>query len=187
MSDDRALISSIAGGDTEAFRQLIRQHEKLVVHMIGRVVKRSEDIEELCQDVFLKIYDKINEFNHQSKLSTWIATIAYRQAINHLRKKRISIEEPPDDETFRERFIADDDPSQQLEDDDIEQKIIAYIDELPLHYRTVITLYHLEGMNYSEIGKITGMPEGTVKNYLFRARNLLKDKIKKYLGPEEII
>ncbi len=186
MSDDKTLISRIIDGDMEAFRHLIRQHEKLVIHMIGRVVKKPEDIEELCQDVFLKVYEKINVFNHQSKLSTWIATIAYRQAINHLRKKRIPISEVKDDD-FREQFIAEDNPSEQLEESDIEQKIVAYIDELPLHYRTVITLYHLEGMNYTEIGKVTGMPEGTVKNYLFRARNLLKDKIKSQLKPEEWI
>lgn len=186
MSDDRVLISRITEGDMGAFRHLINQHEKLVIHMIGRVVRSPEDMEELCQDVFLKVYEKINAFNHQSKLSTWIATIAYRQAINHLRKKRIAISEVNDDD-FRDRFIAEDNPSQQLEEDDIEQKIMTYIDELPVHYRTVITLYHLEGMNYIEIGKITGMPEGTVKNYLFRARRLLKDKIKAQLKPEEWI
>lgn len=180
MSEDKALVIRIIDEDMDAFRDLIRQHERLVVHMIGRVVKKPEDIEELCQDTFLKVYEKIKMFNYQSKLSTWIATIAYRQAINHLRKRQIPMGEINDDE-LRERFIAEDNPAEQLEDDDIEQKIMTYIDELPVHYRTVITLYHLEGMNYAEIGKITAMPEGTVKNYLFRARYLLKDRIKKHL------
>ena len=63
---------------------------------------------------------------------------------------------------------------------------MVYINQLPVHYRSVLTMYHVDGMSYQEIGKITGMPEGTVKNYLFRARNLLKEKIKKYLGKEEL-
>ena len=182
MTEDKALISKIIEGDTEALEQLIKHHEKLVMHMIGRIVVSAEDKEELCQDVFLKVYDKLKEFNYQSKLSTWIATIAYRQAINHLRKKRIPISELREDEGFKERFIASDNVEEELED-----KVMTYIDQLPAHYRTVVTLYHVEGMSYPEIGEVTGMPEGTVKNYLFRARNLLKEKIKKQLGPEDIL
>ena len=70
----------------QAFRLLIKQHERLVAHMIGRVVKNREESEELCQDVFLKVYEKLSEFSFKSKLSTWIATIAYRHAINQIRK-----------------------------------------------------------------------------------------------------
>jgi len=184
MIGDRALISKVLEGDMESFTQLIRQHERLVVHMIGRLVKSTEDKEELCQDVFLKVHDKLKEFNYQSKLSTWIATIAYRHAINYMRKKRIPLSELREDEGFKERFIADDNLEDELADRDIEEKVMNYIDQLPSHYRTIITLYHVEGMSYPEIGEVTGMPEGTVKNYLFRARNLLKDKVKKHLGSE---
>jgi len=88
MTDDRDLVSRVANGDMQAFRLLIKQHERLVAHMIGRLVDRQEDREELCQDVFLRVLKKIGEFNFQSRLSTWIATIAYRYGVNHLRKKR---------------------------------------------------------------------------------------------------
>lgn len=187
MTDDKALISKIIEGDVDALGQLIKRHEKLVMHMIGRIVVSAEDKEELCQDVFLKVFDKLKEFNYQSKLSTWIATIAYRQAINHLRKRRIPISELREDEGFKERFIASENVEEELEDKDLEDKVMTYIDQLPAHYRTVVTLYHVEGMSYPEIGEVTGMPEGTVKNYLFRARNLLKEKIKKQLGSEDIL
>lgn len=186
MIDEKALISKISNGDTEAFRLLITQHERLVAHMISRVVKSEQDREELCQDVFLKVFDKITEFNFQSRLSTWIATIAYRHAINHIRKKKLPLSEVSEYEDFKEKFIAEDNPADALEEKDIEEKIMESIDELPVHYRTIITLYHVDGMSYPEIGKITGMPEGTVKNYLFRARNLLKEKVKKYISIEEI-
>lgn len=171
----------------DALGQLIKRHEKLVLHMIGRIVVSAEDKEELCQDVFLKVYNKLKEFNYQSKLSTWIATIAYRQAINHLRKRRIPISELKEDDGFKERFIASDNVEGELEDKDLEDKVMTYIDQLPTHYRTVVTLYHVEGMSYPEIGEVTDMPEGTVKNYLFRARSLLKEKIKKQLGSEDIL
>ncbi len=186
MTDDRALISSVLEGDMEAFRQLIKQHERLVAHMVGRLIRNEEDLEEICQDVFLKVYDKLSEFNYQSKLSTWIATIAYRHAINHLRKKKLPISELTEDESFKERFVADGNMVEELEDKDIEEKIMGYIHQLPIHYRSIVTLYHVDGMSYPEIGAVTGMPEGTVKNYLFRARKLLKEKITKYLGTEII-
>jgi RNA polymerase sigma factor (sigma-70 family) len=186
MTDDRALVSRIISRDVQAFRQLIKQNERLVAHMVGRLVDRAEDREELCQDVFMKVYEKIGEFNFQSQLSTWIATIAYRSAINHLRKKRIKVSDIPDEESFTAHFIADD-QADALAEQDMDEYVFKLIDHLPVQYKTVLTLYHLDGKNYSEIGEITGMPEGTVKNYLFRARNLLKEKVKKYLGKEEWI
>jgi RNA polymerase sigma-70 factor (ECF subfamily) len=176
MTDDKALVSRVLSGDMQAFRALIKKHERLVAHMVGRLVKQEEDREELCQDVFMKVYEKLGEFQFQSQLSTWIATIAYRHAINHLRKKKITTTEFPEIEipAFEEQ-----------PDDDIEDHLRKLIDLLSPHYKIVLTLYHLEQKNYAEIGEITGMPEGTVKSYLFRARQLLKDKAKKYLGSEE--
>lgn len=184
MTEDQALISKTLEGDIEAFKLLIRQHERLVAHMIGRIVKNEEDREELCQDVFLKVFDKLKDFHFESKLSTWIATIAYRHAINHLRKNKIKVDELDEKEGFKERFIAHENLEEDLIDKDMEEKVMGYINQLPVHYRTVLTLYHIDGMSYPEIGKITQMPEGTVKNYLFRARHLLKEKVKKYLGDE---
>ena len=66
----------------------------------------------------------------------------------------------------------------------MESLVMKMIDNLPAQYRVVLTLYHLEDMNYKEIGEATGMPEGTVKNYLFRARQLLKEKVKIYMANE---
>lgn len=186
MTEDKALISKITDGDMEAFRRLIKQHERLVAHMVGRVVKNEEDREELCQDVFLKVFDKLKTFHFESKLSTWIATIAYRQAINHIRKKRLLTQEINEEAGFKEQFVSVENLEEDLAEKDMEERVMIYIDQLPIHYRTVLTLYHVDGMNYSEISEITNMPEGTVKNYLFRARNLLKEKVKLYFSVEDL-
>ena len=180
MTDDRSLVSSVIRGDEGALRVLIREHERLVAHMVGRLVKDDADREEVCQDVFLKVYEKLPEFGFQSKLSTWIATIAYRHAINHVRKLRMQFEEFPDDERWAERFVEHDHPGEQLEAKDETERIHRFIERLPAQYKAIVTLYHLESMSYAEIGEIMKMPEGTVKNYLFRARNLLKEKLNKY-------
>jgi RNA polymerase sigma factor (sigma-70 family) len=187
MTDDRTLVMNVLAGDTQAFRLLIKQHEKLVAHMIGRLVKKEEEKEELCQDVFLKVHDKLGEFSFQSRLSTWIATIAYRHAINHLRKEKMHFSDIPDEESFTKRFVEEENPESVMEEQDMDVFVLKLVDELPLQYKTVLTLYHVEGMTYPEICEVTQMPEGTVKNYLFRARNLLKEKVKKYLGKEELL
>ena len=187
MTDDRPLVAKILSGDTQAFMRLIKENQRLVFHMIGRVISNEEDREELCQDVFVRVHEKLGEFNFQSKLSTWIATIAYRLAINHLRKKKMLFSDIPEDDSFTKRFVEDANPETLAEERDMDQFILKLLDCLPPQYRMVLTLYHLEGMSYPEIGEVTKMPEGTVKNYLFRARNLLKEKVKVYLGKEELL
>lgn len=182
MTDDQAFVSRVKSGDKQAFRLLIQQNERLVSHMVGRLIKQNEDREELCQDVFLKVFEKISEFNFQSKLSTWIATVAYRHAINHLRKQKMEHIDWPDDETWTDRFVENSNPEGILTEKDMDHWILKLVDQLPIQYKTVLTLYHLDGMNYAEIGAVTEMPEGTVKNYLFRARQLLKEKVKRQLG-----
>lgn len=187
MIDDRTLVKNVLAGDMQAFRLLIHQHERLVANMIGRIIKNEEEVEELCQDVFMRVHAKLGEFNFQSKLSTWIATIAYRYALNHIRKFKIKFSDIPDEEAFTNHFVDDVNPESLAEEKDLEIFVLKLIEELPLQYRTILTLYHVQSMNYQEIGEVTGMPEGTVKNYLFRARTLLKEKVKKYIGKEELL
>jgi RNA polymerase sigma factor (sigma-70 family) len=187
MSEDRALVSKVLAGDMQAFRLLIRRHERLVFHMVGRLVKRDEECEELCQDVFMKVHEKLGEFNFQSKLSTWIGTIAYRHGLNHLRKQKMSFSDIPEEERFTKRFIEEENPESLAEEQDMDSYVLKLVEELPPQYKTILTLYHVQSMTYPEICEITGMPEGTVKNYLFRARNLLKEKVKKQLGKEELL
>jgi len=187
MIDDKTLVSQVLSGDRQAFRLLIKQNERLVGHMIARLIDRHEDREELCQDVFLKVYEKLGEFTFQSKLSTWIATIAYRHGINHLRKRKIVISDLPEEENKMEQFIAIDDASETLANQQLDDIVLEQIGKLPPQYKAILTLYHVQEMSYPEIVEITGLPEGTVKNYLFRARQLLKGKVKQYLGKEEVL
>jgi len=180
MNTDRQLVTRVLSRDTQAFHLLIRQHERLVGHMIGRLIKNEAEREEICQDVFMKVYEKLGEFNFQSKLSTWIATIAYRQALNALRKQRMTYSDLPDED--RTPFVDPVNLSDQVEGRDMDDYVLQQIDALPPQYKTVITLYHVEEMSYADIAAITGMPEGTVKSYLFRARQQLKEKLQKHLG-----
>lgn len=186
MLNDQSLVSAVLSGNRSALQEFIKRHERLVSYMVARLVDDKSDREELCQDIFLKAYEKLGEFNFQSKLSTWMATIAYRHGVNHLRKRKIKwMELPEGSEDWN--FIDPENPEQNIVDNDLENIILENLKRLPPQYKIVLTLFHIENMNYAEIGEATGMPEGTVKNYLFRARNLLKERVTKYLGTEELI
>lgn len=185
LTNTGALIEQIRQGNRDAFRILVDQNKRLVSHVIYRAAGQIPDHEDLCQDVFLKVYRNIHKFREDAKLSTWIAQIAYNTSINYLRKKRPSLYE--DETRILETTETDEDlPDIQTEKRDIHQRIAEAIDRLPIQMKTVITLYHLEEMNYKEIGEIMKLPEGTMKSYLFRARRHLKKILSHQLEPKDV-
>ena len=167
--EDRALVHSILAGEQQAFGQLISQYERLVAHMIVRLIPDASDQQEVIQDVFVKVYQKLPTFKFESKLSTWIATIAYRMALNVLRKQKKETEDI-DRMTYEPGA-----PDQRYEEANFKDFIHDMVAKMPTTYKTVITLYYLEEFSYPEIVEITGMPEGTVKNYLHRGKKKLRE------------
>lgn len=174
--EDGELIYQVLRGNMNAFTFLVNRYQKLVLHITGRMIQQQEEVEDICQEVFLKVYQHLGKYRNECKLSTWIATIAYNTSVNHLRKSKKLMEVDMDDHAAL-RNMADY-RSEDYEREDLHRFIQQQVALLPVHYRTVLTLYHLEEFSYEEVGQITGMPEGTVKNYLFRAKALLKEKLK---------
>ncbi len=173
MFNEKELVSSVLKGNLHAFSLIVKQYERLVFHVVSRLVNSSRDQEDICQEVFIKIHRNLHTFQFQAKLSTWVARIAYLTAINYLKKHH----KQAFTEITDEHYFTGDDPQQALIKKDRTAYIHAMIKKLPEQYRIVLTLYHLEEFSYQEIETITGMPEGTVKNYLFRARKLLKEEL----------
>jgi len=174
--EDAELINQILMGNMNAFTFLVNRYQKLVVHITKRLIQRQEEVEDVCQDVFLKVYQNLGKYRNECKLSTWIATISYNTSINYLRKFKKNIEVNPYDSDFLRNLTNY--KSDDYERTDLHQYIHEQIELLPVQYRTVLTLYHLEEFSYQEIEQITGMPEETIKSYLFRAKALLREKLK---------
>jgi len=174
--NDSELISQILNGNMNAFTFLVNRYQKLVVHITGRLIQRQDELEDVCQEVFMKVYQNLGKYRNECKLSTWIATIAYNTSINYLRKFKKVDEVNPDDSAALRNLT--DYKSDDFEKADLHRYIREQIENLPVQYRTVLTLFHLEEFSYQEIEQITGMPEGTIKSYLFRAKALLKEKLK---------
>jgi len=175
---DAELIAQVRNGNTNAYRYLVDKHKNLVWHMVLRMVSQHEDAEDLCQDIFMRVFKDIGKFRGDSKLSTWIGTIAYNTSVDHIRKKGREKVYPADDmEPFMKGKISTETAFGKTDKSSLKNIVHRLIETMPLHYRTVVTLYHLEEMSYREIEGITGMPEGTVKSYLSRGRQILREKL----------
>lgn len=176
--DDQQLVRQVLGGSDSAVRLLISRYERLVVHMVARVVLNDQDREELCQDVFVKVCSRLDTFNFDAKLSTWIATIAFRTAMNFAKKKKLD-QVDLDLVSFKVGEGVD-----LAEEEDTRKFVRSLVEKLPAVYKGVLTLFYLDGFSYPEIVEITGMPEGTVKNYIYRARKKLKDIVEEASSTE---
>ncbi|MBO9155207.1 RNA polymerase sigma factor [Chitinophaga sp. GCM10012297] len=177
---DKQLVHRALSGDAQAFGIIIGNTEKLVAQIVCRMVSNVEDRKDLAQEIYLKAYRSLGLFKHGSKLSTWIAQISYNACMDYLRRKKLFYPGEPVDG-----------PGQTTADGQMYRKELAGIlqagmEKLQPVYRTMLTLYHQEELSYGEIGEITGMPEGTVKNYLFRARKALKERLSWYYGEKEM-
>lgn len=177
--DDIGLIEQTLKGNDRAFAFLVKKYQKLVLHITVRILNNKEDVEDVCQEVFIKVFRRLETFKGNSKLSTWIASIAYRVALDHLRKQKKSIplsnyEIPVYKKTESNNKNI---PDKILENKELKAIMEKEIEQLPLPYKTIITLYHLQEFSYKEIEEITGIKMGTLKSYLSRARKMLKEKL----------
>jgi len=176
--ESRALVDRILEGDKNAFKQLVDNYQRLVSHIVFRLIKDRQDREDICQDVFVKVYQNLGRFRFESKLSTWIGQIAYNTGISYLEKKKLPVveEATADFEKPADGFESPR-PDKLAESKEIAEHIRGEIGKLPVHYRVVLTLYHLDSMSYAEIADIMKLPEGTVKSHLFRGRKMLKNNL----------
>lgn len=185
---DRHTISAVLEGDRQAARKLISQHQRLVGQIVSRMIRREDDRPDVCQDVFLKVFQSLAAFQYQSKLSTWIARITYNTCLHYLEKKKFTLfsDEHSEGATIDEAVCGEDCPQVNTADRQLSSNIAAEVDKLPVLHGTVLTLYHFHDMTYREIGDILQLPEGTVKSYLFRGRKMLKDRLLARFQEEEL-
>ncbi len=181
-SIDRNLVKEVLEGNSTAFTTIIDNTQGLVIQIIYKMIKNPEDRKDLAQEVYLKVYHKLSSFKFNSKLSTWIGTITYNACLNFLAKKRIPILDVIDEEGNKSwNIVENSNTNNQTEsyifNKESSQILALEIEKLSPLYRTIITLYHNEELSYKEIGKITDLPEGTLKNYLYRARKQLRKNL----------
>ncbi len=176
--EDGDLVAMTLGGNAEAFATLVERYDRAVYHLAYRTLHDVEEARDVAQESFFKAFRSLRTFKPGAKFSTWIFAIAYHACCDRLnRRKRYSNEELP------ERADASAGPEHQAIAGDDARRLRAAIDALPEKYRTVITLYHLQGKQYEEIARVLELPMGTVKTHLFRA----KEQLRKLLVGAEVM
>lgn len=188
--DDQLLVRSVLRGDLDAFKKIISAYEKLVFSIVYKMIDQPVDREDICQEVFIKVFEKLRTFNFQSKLSTWIGNIAFNHCANFLKKKRLvhvndfrrEDSGVTADEPISEPELADSGlkPDEMLVFKEASVLLAKAIDGLSPVQRIVVGLFHQEELSLNEIVVITGLPANTVKSHLHRARTILKNKISRY-------
>jgi RNA polymerase sigma-70 factor (ECF subfamily) len=178
---EMALVKKVLEGDKNAFGEIIRNTEGLVRQIVYKMITNTEDRKDMEQETYFRVYKNLGSFERRSRLSTWIAKIAYNACVNYLSKKKLVL---TDNEDYLIKSEEETEPlifSKQL------SAILAReIEMLTPLYRILIILYHQEDLSYADIAQITGLPEGTVKNYLFRARKMLRENILKQYKKEQL-
>jgi len=181
---DSELVERIVSGEEPLFEVLVRRYQTRVVAHVARMVGSREDALDLAQEIFLKVFGALYRYNPEFKFSTWLFRIAGNAAIDHLRKRRprtVPLEIPDPESRSGVSTIEHEsrglDPYGELRNLERGKAISRAIADLPLEFRELITLRHFGGLSYEEIARAKNMPLGTVKNKLFRARVVLKERL----------
>ena len=181
--EEAGLIRRCLAGDEKAYRELVERYQAQVYSVALRMVRRSEDAEDLTQETFVRMFRALSRYDPARPFGAWLFTIASRLCIDHIRRRKVS----PISLTQRERE-SDEEYEIEVEDPGLKPDEVAahaeesrraedLIDSLPPHYRIVVILRHVQDLSYEEIAEALHLPLGTVKARIHRARALLKARI----------
>jgi RNA polymerase sigma factor (sigma-70 family) len=183
---DQHYIDRILQGEIHSFAVLVDRYKDMIFTLALKMVKNTEEAEEVAQDTFIKIYNYLGRFKGDSKFSTWIYKIAYNTCLDRLKKNKkedlnISIDE------FSDHLIKTmDNALSALEDKERKQTIQNCLNLLPGEENFLLTLFYFEDQSLEEIGKIMNINPNNVKVKLFRSRQKLAGILRKQLEPETI-
>ncbi|MHB1698950.1 MAG: sigma-70 family RNA polymerase sigma factor [Acidobacteriaceae bacterium] len=184
---DVALVARAKEGDTAAFEQLVRQYERQIFRIAQHITQNREDAEDIVQDAFLKAYQKLEQFQGNSKFYTWLVRIAVNESLMRLRKRRtaktVSIDEDIEtEEGSMPRDLADwsPDPEQMYGQSELAEILRKTIQGLPPGFRTVFVLRDVENLSTEETAETLGLSVPAVKSRLLRARLQLRERLSRY-------
>lgn len=184
---DEELVAAVLRGERELFGALVERYQGRLVNYLYRLLRSVEDAHELSQEVFIKVYQALDRYDPRYRFSTWIFRVAQNAAIDEIRKRRVRLVsfEGREDEAGEAREWEPESPARgpygELRNAERGGAIQQAIDKLPWEYRELIVLRHFGELSYDDIASLKAMPLGTVKNKLFRGRQMLKEELADYL------
>lgn len=175
MIDEVQIINEVLKGNTKAFEQIIHRYKDFIFNLGINFFSNYQDAEDFTQEVFIKIYRNLKNFNFQSNFKTWLYKVAINTAKDFLRKRKIVTSSIED---FENSIYTEEKFEDEIQKDMEAEKILSIIRTLPQKYSTVLILRYVDNLSYEEIAKVISKPVGTVKTLLFRAKLLLMEKLK---------
>jgi len=176
---DIDLIVSARAGVSDSFEEMVRRYQRPITSYVYRMLGDLDSALDVTQEVFIKVYNSLDKYCSDYKFSTWIYRIAHNAAIDHMRRNSIaaqSIEAENADGTYQLQLESKaPNPEQDRERSEWRAEIQAVVRCLPESYRELIILRHSRDLSYDEIAEETSLPLGTVKNRLFRAREMMRE------------
>ncbi len=184
-AEDVRLMELVARGDTAAFEVLIQRHQALVVGTVARMLGSNSDVEDLAQQVFLRVWRSAGRYVPRAKFTTWLLKITRNLVFNEMRRTKrqahvpMQIEPQGDDLPIKDESVQS--PAESLLEHELQQAIEGAIIQLPETQRMALILRRYEGRSYEEIGEILDLSVPAVKSVLFRARTELRARLANYL------
>lgn len=175
--DDGLLVAGARGGSDEAFAALVRRHERAVFNLVARIIRDRTAAEDLSQETFVKAYRKLETYDSAYPFANWILRIAHNTAIDYLRRPSLPLSSIDDVGASGDRrpvadqlVSGDPSPESVLARRDVADQLNRAVASLRPEYRRLVILRYQEELGLEAIAEITGLPLGTVKSYLHRAR-----------------
>lgn len=182
--NDQQIIERLKQGDETVFRQLVEQHQKMVVNTCFSLVHETDDADDLAQEVFIEVFNSIDRFRADAKLSTWLYRIAVNKSLNFIRdnKKRKFFKKIEDVFTGRnysdsDAGLSSDEPDLNLQEIQKAAIIHKAIDSLAENQRVAFTLNKYEDLSYKEISEVMGLSLSSVESLIHRAKKNLQEKL----------
>lgn len=180
--DEREIVKRCQSGDAHAFEQLFYKYQEKVYNIAYRMMGNRQDAEDVTQEVFFRVYQKLASFKFKSAFSTWLYRITANLCLDEIRRKKRSIEEVfSQDELYS--FCSNFNPEDKVIADEEQALLWEAINSLKTEYRIIIILRDIEGLSYKELKQVLKCSMGRVKSRLHNARRelktILKDKMKK--------
>ena len=176
---DAQLIVGAMSGRSDGFEELVRRYQRPITSYVFRMLGEYESALDVTQEVFIKVYNSLSKYSSEYKFSTWLYRIAHNAAIDHMRRNSVcpqSLEAENADGSYQIQIESRrPSPEKDHELSEWRTEIDAVVRCLPPAYRDLILLRHSRDLSYDEIAEVTGLPLGTVKNRLFRAREMMRD------------
>lgn len=183
---DEQLVQDVLAGDPDAFGDLVERYQGRLVNYLYRMVRNTDEAHDVAQEVFIKVYQALDRFDPRYRFSTWLFRVGQNAAIDLIRKRRlklVSLHRHDDGEDGHDWELPSPDRGPYREARNVErgEAIHRAVDGLPEEYRELISLRHFGELSYDEIARLKEMPLGTVKNKLFRGRQMLKEQLAEFL------